>query len=70
MPHLLASRRIPDLDSVVIGTAQDVLAVGRVRHRVYFIRVPRQRALLLTAQPHTSAPVHAAANDQNNVNTR
>ena len=47
--HLLAGGAVPDLDSLVIGPADDVLAVRRVRHRVHFSRVPPQRALLPTA---------------------
>ena len=54
---------VPDLDSLVIGPADDVLAVRRVRHRAHIFRVPRQRALLLMDQIRRSASVHAAAND-------
>ena len=61
--HLLARGAVPDLDSLVTGSADDVLAVRRVRHRAHRFRVPRQRALLLMDQPRTSASVHAAAND-------
>jgi hypothetical protein len=64
MTHLLARRRIPDLDGPVIRPADDVLAVRRVCHREHRFRVPRQRALLLMAQIRTSASVHAAANDR------
>ena len=63
MTYLLARRRVPDLHGLVISPAGDVLAVWRVRHRGHTARVPRQRALLLMAQPRTSASVHAAAND-------
>jgi len=70
MTHLRARLRIPDLHGVVKRPADDVLAVRRVRYRVNGARVPRQRALLLMDQTRTSAPVHAAVNDPNNINTR
>ena len=62
--HLFAGGAVPDLDSLVPRPADDVLAVRRVRNRGHSVRVPRQRALLLMAQPRTSAQVHAGANDR------
>ena len=62
--HLLARGAVPDLDSLVTGSADDVLAVRRVGNRLHPARVPRQRALLLMDQTRRSAPVHAGANDR------
>ena len=52
---------VPDHHGVVIRPADDVLAVRLVRHRVHFVRVPRQRALLLVAQTqHVSTSLHSS----------
>ena len=47
----------------VVAAADDLQAVVAELNAGHGARVPPQRALLLMAQPRTSAQVHAAAND-------
>ena len=52
-----------DKHRAVVAAADDLQAVVAELNAGHAVRVPPQRELLLMAQPRTSAPVHAAAND-------
>jgi len=52
-----------DKHRAVVAAADDLQAVVAELNAGHGARVPPQRALLLMAQPRTSASVHAAAND-------
>ena len=53
-----------DKHRAVVAAADDLQAVVAELNAGHPARVPPQRALLLMAQPRTSASVHAAANDR------
>ena len=58
-----------DKHRAVAAAADDLQAVVAELNASHPVRVPPQRALLLMAQPRTSASVHAAANDSADAKT-
>ena len=58
---------VADKHRAVVAAADDLQAVVAELNAGHYVRVPPQRALLLMAQPRTSAPVHAAAIDTNTM---
>ena len=53
-----------DKHRAVVAAADDLQAVVAELNAGHHTRVPPQRALVLMAQTHTSASVHAGANDR------
>ena len=55
---------VADKHRAVVAAADDLQAVVAELNAGHYVRVPPQRALLLMAQPSTSASVQAAANER------